>query len=89
MKNRKRLINLIKPFLEGQLSAEEFSTRYEHAYNFDIDKTSLGEHSQVFKEIFDLIVWYSPYADEESNPSYKNDEEVFNYVREKVEKLSF
>lgn len=89
MKNQKRLFDLIKPFLANQISAEEFSSKYEHSYNFEIDKTSLGEHAQIFKEIFDLVVWHSPYADEESNPSYKNDEEVFSYVREKVAKLNF
>lgn len=87
MESTKKLIETIRYFLSEELSTEDFAARYEQIYNFEIDKSSLGTHSKIFEDIFNAVVWYSPYADEESNPSYKNEKEILTFVSEQTKKL--
>jgi hypothetical protein len=72
------LRKLLDDFLGGKLATETFCRDVEVAYNEAIDVRTLTEVEQpIFKKLFDVVVWYSPFPDEQEQiPGYRNEEQV-------------
>ena len=52
-------------FLAGLLTTQEFCARYEAEYNApdEVEWTSIDE-GLVFQELFDAVVWFSPFPED-------------------------
>ena len=72
------LRDLLEAFLNGGLTANEFSRRFETAYNLDTDREALTTAEQTsFERLFDAVVWYSPFPDERAViPHYKSEAQI-------------
>jgi hypothetical protein len=84
----KRLHELLRQFLEGNLSTDLFCEKFESAYNFDVDKSKLSDdEATAFRRLFDAVVWYSPIESERNRiPNYL-DEEGVSRVAAKASRL--
>jgi hypothetical protein len=81
---------LLDDFLAGKLKVETFCRDVELAYNDAIDDSALTSAEQpIFEELFDQVVWFSPYPRETwEYPGYKTETEIKDAARRTAEKLS-
>src|SRR5436305_732287 len=75
---RMRLRRLLSEFRGGALSAEIFCADFEDTYNMDVDKRTLTfREAQVFAELFEEVVWFSPFAADVANgPHYRCERQI-------------
>ena len=84
-----RLRGLISSYLSESISTEAFCGAFEQLYNMQIDKSKLSPRERtVFRALFDKIVWYSPFPDEQQQiPNYIGEEEVHRAVQHAASEL--
>lgn len=75
---RERLLQLLSDFRAGRIDTETFCTTFEHAYNLELDRSSLtAKEQEAFSLIFEHVIWYSPFpAERERIGNYKGDVEI-------------
>jgi hypothetical protein len=75
---RLRLRRLLAEFISGGIDTETFCIQFEHTYNLELDKrTLLAAEAQAFSEVFEQVIWYSPYPEErERIPNYRGETEI-------------
>jgi 16S rRNA G527 N7-methylase RsmG len=75
---RDRLLGLITKFREMTLDAETFCSQFEHAYNMELDKKTLSlVESRAFAELFEQVIWFSPFTEERAKvPNYRGEAEI-------------
>ena len=80
---RDRAIRLLDGLLTAEISVSEFCDRYEPLWNFELESNAeLGAEAPIFEQIFDSVVWYSPFPeDRDSYPGFKNEEDIIAIVR--------
>jgi hypothetical protein len=72
---RELILKLLSLEPGRDLSYDDFRIRYEDLFNFELDKASVSKKEfQVFKRLFDKVVWYSPFPDERAR--------IANYIGE-------
>jgi hypothetical protein len=80
---------LVADVLAGKLRIAEFCSQFEHVYNMELDKrTLLSDEAEAFAELFEQVIWYSPYPDErERIKQYHGDKEIREAVGRAADKL--
>lgn len=84
------LRKLLDDFLAGKLKVDLFCRDVEVAYNDAIDDSALTSAEQpIFEELFDQVVWFSPYPRETLEyPGYKTETEIRSAAETTAERLS-
>ena len=73
------LRRLLDEYLSGTIGAELFCANFEQEFNFGVDRAALTEsESQTFETLFNAVVWFSPFADTEEYPAYKDECDIRN-----------
>ncbi len=69
---------ILRSFLEGELSEREFCEQYERCYNLEADRSTVGPtESGLFEELFNEVVYYSPFAEDRRNyPGYRDERAI-------------
>lgn len=76
-KSRQILTELIASFREEELSVQEFCSRYENAFNFQISKDQLEQKERsAFQQLFDEVVLYSPFPEDRKEYRGYRDEQA-------------
>jgi hypothetical protein len=72
------LRKLLDDFLTSKLNVETFCRDVENAYNEAIEDAALTPSEQpIFEELFDEVVWFSPYPEERREiPNYESEEQI-------------
>jgi hypothetical protein len=67
-----RIHKLLKLSPGKDIGYDEFRCEFECAFNFGLDRVSVSDAEfRALQELFDKVVWYSPYPDERAEiPSY-------------------
>lgn len=78
MTPREFLRELLASFLSDKVGVQSFCEQFERVYNLELDKATLqGAESVAFGELFERVVWYSPFPNERENISnYLGDAEI-------------
>jgi len=60
------------------MDAETFCIQFEQTYNMELDKKTLSpSEAQALGELFEQVIWYSPYAEERAKvPNYRGEAEI-------------
>jgi hypothetical protein len=89
MNARDRLIKLLQEFSAQVLSVTQFCEAYERAYNLEINKSELTPAERAtFQQLFDEVVYYSPYEDDRVNyPGYRDDGQIRHAAARAMELL--
>ncbi|RVU42815.1 hypothetical protein EA187_15000 [Lujinxingia sediminis] len=89
MGNEKNLINLMEAVLSENISVERFRGQYENFWNFELETDNLSTiECKVFEEVFDVVVWYSPFPEERAQiPNYVDEATVLRAVEDALSKL--
>lgn len=76
--NRKKLEEIMRSRPGDALSHDEFRMSFEDFYNTDFQPDDFSaRESQALKDLFDVVVWYSPLpADRQAIPHYRDEEDV-------------
>jgi hypothetical protein len=84
LSGRDHLHFLIGLFLAGQVDIPVFCRQFEASYNFHTEKTALTAiESTAFKELFEKVIWYSPFPEERKMvPGYLGEIEIANAIRQ-------
>ena len=63
-----------------------FCTQFEHTYNFDVKMATLSPSERLaFGGIFEQVIWYSPYPDEQAKiPHYRSEDQIREAVRNAI-----
>jgi hypothetical protein len=73
-----QLRELVQSFLDGAIDAATFCRRFEHAFNFDVDRASLSDDEEAaFALLFQEAAYYSPFPrDQWEYPAYRDAAEI-------------
>jgi hypothetical protein len=80
---------LVRKFLAGDTDVSVFCADFENSYNFHTEKAALtAVEARAFKDVFDKVVWYSPFPEERKMvPSYLGEAEIKHIVLEAAARL--
>jgi hypothetical protein len=69
--------------LDRKLDIEEFCSKYEHTWNFELGETDLpASESELFERVFDVAAWYTPVAEDKlSYQGFKDEDAVLEVVK--------
>src|SRR5262245_3725371 len=86
---RQRLRWLLSLAADGELSIKEFCEQFERTYNLELDKRALpATEAKVFGDLFEQVVWYSPFPEERADvPNYRSEEQIKAAVEAAVSTL--
>ena len=75
---RERLHQFIAELRAGLLDTRSFCSRFETTYNLELDKQTLTPvEAEAFAELFEQVVWYSPFPDERAQiPNYRSEADI-------------
>jgi hypothetical protein len=75
---RGRLRKLVELLLGESISVKHFCDAFETIYNLELDRSTLTPtEALAFAEIFDRVVWYSPFPEERATiPSYLGEDQI-------------
>lgn len=77
-----RLLLLAERLLAGEIEVAKFCEEYETAFNFEVDKKRIADLDK-FSQLFDVVVWYSPFPEERKLiPHYVDEEAVLRATQE-------
>lgn len=80
--SRETALQLMDQLLSGALGVQDFCVRYENLYNFGWPNRAEEHQAALFRSVFDVVVWYSPFpAERKVIPNYKSEEEVIGLVK--------
>ncbi|MBU4135477.1 MAG: hypothetical protein KJ690_03565 [Alphaproteobacteria bacterium] len=81
---RTTFLNLIEAVQEGSMSVSDFSSAVEHEWNFGDERATLAEPQKAaVRQMFDVVVYYSPYPDERARiPNYRDEKDVLQAARQ-------
>lgn len=73
---------LLRGVKRGDVSVLAFCENFERLYNFELDRKSLSEKQKgAFADLFNKVVWFSPYSKErEVVPYYLSEAEILHSV---------
>ena len=76
--DRTDIVRLLRQRLGEDISYDDFRVAVEKLYNFRLTPESLPEDElNAIEELFDAVVWYSPFPEERAQiPHYKDEAEV-------------
>lgn len=79
---RARLHRLIREVRSGALDTQSFCARFETTYNLELDRSTLtSAEAEAFAELFEKVVWYSPFpAERERMPHDLGEEDIAHAV---------
>ena len=65
----------MRSFLDGLVTTDHFCSRFETAFNFEIDKAVLVEEElTALTRLFNDVVYYSPFPEERTSyPGYRDE----------------
>src|SRR5215207_11404691 len=84
------LYDLLALKLGQEISIEAFCREFESTYNFGVSAEALtDEEERVFRSLFNVVVWYSPFPQERAEyPKHFKDEvqilEAVNHARREL-----
>jgi hypothetical protein len=75
--------------MAGEIEIPVFCVQFESSYNFHTEKAELTSlELNTFDELFEKVVWYSPYPDEREHvPSYLGEVEIETAIRHAASRL--
>jgi hypothetical protein len=84
-----KLRTLLRRYISGELDTSQFCDAFERAYNFEVAKADLNRiEGEAFAELFDKVVFYSPYPDERARiPNYRSEREIMEAAKRTAAKL--
>lgn len=76
--------------MSSEIDTAQFCEAFEHGYNFEVDKTDLNRiEADAFAELFDEVVFYSPFPDERATiPNYRSELEIKQAAERAATKLA-
>lgn len=88
--SRERLYLLLSNVHEEKMSVRDFCQQFETTYNLQLSKAALSEaEKHIFSELFDKVVWYSPFPlERKSIPHYLGEEEILMAVNRAIGSLA-
>lgn len=77
------LNKLLSEYLGGSIGTALFCENFESAFNFDVDRQALTPtEAAVFGQLFDQVVYYSPFPEERAKiPNYRSEEQILQAAR--------
>lgn len=77
------LHKLLADYLGGKIDTPLFCSNFEQAFNFDVDRRQLtAMEKAVFEQLFNEVVYFSPFPDELANiPIYRSEEQIRSAAR--------
>ena len=86
---RDHLYLLVRKFLADEIGVSIFCRQFENSYNFHTEKTAMTAlEASVFQDVFNKVVWYSPFPDERKIvSSYQGETEIRNAVQKAAARL--
>jgi hypothetical protein len=87
---RTKLHQLIAAYMAGDIDEAALARDFEHAYNFEVDLSSLSERERpVFSRLFDVLGLYSlaDLRSRETYRGYKSESDVRTAVTEALADL--
>jgi hypothetical protein len=90
MSEKDQLYWAIKAFLKGQYPVKEFCSNFERIYNLELDKKVLTDtEKQAFDELFNTVVYDSPFPEERKNyAGHKDEQDIQKAVEKAAKELS-
>ena len=84
------LQQLIQGYLTGERTTEDFAARFETAFNLELDQETISQEEQaILQELFDEVVWYSPFPDERDQyPGYRDEAAIRSTAVKAAEALA-
>ena len=75
---RAYLYHVLAEFREGRLDVQQFCSDVEHVHNFELNRSELTQKEALaFQELFEKVVWYSPYEEERRRiPNYLGEADI-------------
>lgn len=88
--SRDRLYLLVSSVHEGKMSVRDFCQQFETTYNLQLSKEALSEaEMRIFAELFDKVVWYSPFPlERQAIPHYLGEKEIMMAVNRAIANLA-
>ena len=89
MDHKRQLNKIISDAISGRMSVVSFSDTFEPIFNLEIDKSKLtpGE-LQAYSDLFDVVVWYSPFPEERAAiPNYVDERAVLDAAKKAASAL--
>ena len=82
--NLEIISSLLREVSSGKISVQYFCSHYERLFNFKLDKKLLSEYEQkIYNDLFDKVVWYSPFIEERSKiPNYLDESKIIDSVNQ-------
>jgi hypothetical protein len=89
LSGRDLLYLLVRKFLAEEIDVSIFCADFEKCYNFHTEKAALtAVESLAFKDVFEKVVWYSPFPEERKMvPNYLGEAEIKHIVLEAAARL--
>jgi len=81
---------LLGSYLSGGIDTAQFCDAFERSYNFEVDKTDFNRiEAEAFAELFDEVVFYSPFPDERAMIlNYRSEVEIKQAAERAAAKLA-
>jgi len=78
------LHKLLSDYLRDTIGTALFCDNFETTFNFDVDRHELTPREKaVFGQLFDQVVYYSPFPDERAQiPNYKSEDDIIQAARD-------
>ena len=76
-------LRLIDAAQDGSIPVGDFASAIEHEWNFGEERGTLSERDRTaVKELFDVAVYYSPYAEELARiANYRDEQDVLRAAK--------
>jgi hypothetical protein len=84
-----RLRTLISQAIEAKITIPEFCAQFEVLFNLELEKSELpNSEIAALSDLFEVVIWYSPFADErEQIPNYVDEKSVLAAAAKAAAKL--
>ena len=83
-KGSELLHKLLSDYLRGSIDTALFCDNFETAFNLDVNRHELTPTEEaVFGQLFDQVVYYSPFPEERAQiPNYTSEEQILRAARD-------
>ncbi|MFK4057617.1 hypothetical protein [Brevundimonas sp. NPDC046655] len=77
-------LSLIEAVQQGSMTVGDFSSSVEYEWNFGDERATLSEAQKAaIQQMFDVVVYYSPYPDERARvPNYRDEQDVLQAAQD-------
>ena len=88
--NLEIISSLLRDVSSEKISVQYFCSHYERLFNFKLNKKLLSEYEKkIYNDLFDKVVWYSPFIEERRKiPNYLDESTIIDSVNKLLNLLN-